>query len=63
MFGDNLFHLAIGIGIVALGAAIAWAMLNNRQSRGEYRRTEQATRDLYQQEDADNKPHDGIERS
>lgn len=63
MFGDNLFHWAIGIGIVVLAAAIAWATLNNRQSRREYRRTEDATREFYQQEDADNKPHDGIERS
>ena len=43
------------LGAVVLGAAIAWASLNNRQSKREARRTEEATRELYQEEDAKNK--------
>ena len=43
------------IGIVLLAAVIAWAALNNRQSRREEQRTEQATRDLYQEQDASDK--------
>ena len=39
------------IGAALLAAAIAWAMLNNRQSKGEHRRTEEATRDLYREQD------------
>ena len=35
------------IGAVVLAVAIGWAMLNNRQSKGEHRRTEEATRELY----------------
>ena len=47
MFGDKLFHFSVLIGIIVLGAVIAWAMLHNRQSKREYDRTEAATRDLY----------------
>lgn len=43
------------LGALILGAAIAWAALNNRQSRREERRTEDATRDLYKAEDEKNK--------
>ena len=39
------------IGAVLLLAAIGWAALNNRQSRRGYKRTEEATRDLYQEQD------------
>ena len=58
-----MMYMWVIIGALVLGAVIAWAALNNRQSAEGERRTEQATRDLYQQEDADNKQHDGIGRS
>ena len=47
MFGSYAFHLAVLVGIIVLGGAIAWAMLHNRQSRRDYERTEAATRELY----------------
>jgi len=41
------------LGPLLLGAAILWALLRNRKSTPEEReRTEQATRDLYREEDA-----------
>jgi HAMP domain-containing protein len=43
------------IGAVLLGVAIAWAALNNRQSRREEQRTEDATRELYKEQDAADK--------
>ena len=36
------------IGAVLLAAVIGWAALNNRQSRRQFKRTEEATRELYQ---------------
>ena len=39
------------IGAVLLAAAIGWAALNNRQSKRGLERTENATRDLYQEQD------------
>ena len=52
IFGSSVWGLLIVIGPVLLAAAIAWAMLNNRQSRRQTRRTEAATRELYREEDA-----------
>ena len=34
-------------GFIVLGAAIAWAMKNNKQTRRQHDRTEAATRELY----------------
>ena len=58
-----MMYMWVIIGALVLGAVIAWAALNNRQSAEGERRTEEATRELYQREDADNKPHDGIDRT
>ena len=43
------------IGALLLGAVIAWAALNNRQSRRGEQRTEDATRQLYKDQDAADK--------
>ena len=63
MFGSYIWEILVIVGPIVLAAAIGWAMLHNRQSKREYRRTEESTREFYRQEDADNKAHDGIERS
>jgi len=49
VFGNGLWaFVAIG-GFLILGAAIAWAKLSNRTSAREDARTEQATRELYEE--------------
>jgi hypothetical protein len=42
-------------GAVLLAGVIIWAMLHNKQSRRQHDRTEAATHELYQEEDAKNK--------
>ena len=46
-----MMYLWTAIGAVLLLAAIGWAMMNNRQSKREYDRTEDATRQLYKEQD------------
>lgn len=55
LFGSGIWGWLVILGPIALAAAIAWAALNNRQSKKAERRTEQATHDLYQAEDEKNK--------
>ena len=43
------------IGAVLLAAVIAWAALRNRADKGSENRTEEATRELYREEDAAHK--------
>ena len=43
------------LGPILLAAVHAWAMLNNRRSRAEKQRTEEATRIRREQEDRDQK--------
>jgi hypothetical protein len=62
LFGSGIWGILVVLGPVVLAVAIAWAMLRNRQSKQGLQRTERATHDLYQREDHDNKPHDGIDR-
>lgn len=47
--GSSIFWTLVVFvgGFIVLGAAIAWAMKNNKQSRREFERGEQATRELY----------------
>ena len=47
MFGSYIWEILVVVGPIILAAAIAWAMLHNRQSKRGLDRTEQATRDLY----------------
>ena len=55
LFGSGIWGIVVVVGPILLALAIAWAALNNRQSRKAERRTEDATRDLYRAEDAQNK--------
>lgn len=49
------------VGPILLAAVLAWAMLNNRRSRAEERRTEEATRMRREQEDRDRKAREAAE--
>jgi hypothetical protein len=40
------------IGVAILAAVLLWALLHNRRSRADRDRTEQATRELYREEEA-----------
>jgi cyanate permease len=50
--GFNWTLLTIA-GPALLAVVILWALLRNRATRGERERTEQATRDLYREEEAE----------
>ena len=52
---DGLYGIMVIIGPILLGAVLLWAIFNNRQTKAQERRTEQATRDLYAQQDRDDK--------
>ena len=49
------------VGPILLAAMLAWAMLNNRRSRAEKQRTEEATRIRREQEDRDQKAREAAE--
>ena len=61
-FAGFNWMLMIVIGVVILAVAIAWAMLRNRTSPALERKSEEATRRLYEEEElehhgeADNVP-------
>lgn len=46
-----MMYLWTILGALVLAAAIGWAMMNNRQSRRGEQRTEDATRNLYREQD------------
>lgn len=52
---SSMQGLMVVVGPILLIAAIAWAMLRNRASRGDVARTEQATRERYDQQDREDK--------
>ena len=56
--GSEFWQILVIVGPLILIGAIAWAALNNRQSRRGVERTEDATRDLYQAQDASDKSHE-----
>lgn len=55
-FGDGLWAFVVIGGFLILAAAIAWAKLSNRTSRRQDARTEQATRELYEDGTTEGKP-------
>ena len=55
IFGSGIWGIVIIVGPLLLAAALAWAVLNNRQSRRGEARTEAATRELYREQDAADK--------
>ena len=50
-----MMYLWTAIGAVLLLAVIGWATMNNRQSKRDYKRTEDATRQLYKEQDRQDK--------
>jgi hypothetical protein len=46
------------VGPLLLVVVLAWAFLRNRKARGGVDRTEQATHDLYDREEADRRNND-----
>lgn len=51
LFGSGIWGILVIVGPLLLLGAIAWAALNNRQSRRGEQRTEDATRALYREQD------------
>ena len=47
MTGGSGYGLMVILGPIVLAVAIIWAMRNNRRSRTAERRTEEATREVY----------------
>lgn len=56
---STLYTLVVVVGPIVLLAAIAWAIVNNRRSREDEARTEEATRRRYAEQDADDKANAG----
>lgn len=56
---DNLYGIMTIVGPILLLAALGWAMLNNRRTARERQRTEEATRRMYDEQDADDKAREG----
>ncbi|WP_374295014.1 hypothetical protein [Sphingomonas sp.] len=48
----GLWGTVVILGPILLALAIGWAMLRNRTSKAKLRQTEQATRDLYDDQSA-----------
>lgn len=46
----NLYWIMTIAGPILLGAVLLWAMTHNRTSKAQKRRTEEATRQLYQEQ-------------
>ncbi|MDR6789105.1 hypothetical protein J2Y58_002474 [Sphingomonas sp. BE138] len=55
MVGDGLWSFVVIAGPIVLVAALLFAMLRNRRSPREEQRTEEATRDLYKQQSAEDR--------
>ena len=55
MNGSSLWGLLTVMGPILLAAVILWAVLNNRLSRKAERKTEAATKNLYEQIDREDK--------
>ena len=57
--GGASWALQTVVGVLILAAVLLWAVMRNKASRSERDRTEQATRDLYEQEEAARRRDDG----
>lgn len=55
IFGSSLWAIVVVGGFVILGAAIAYAMVRNKRTPREERHTEEATRRLYEEQDAEDR--------
>ncbi len=56
MFGDGLWSFVVIAGPIILVVALLFAILRNRRTPREETRTEQATRELYKQQSAEDRP-------
>ncbi|WP_394646330.1 hypothetical protein [uncultured Sphingomonas sp.] len=56
MIGDGLWSFVVIGGPIVLVLALLFAMLRNRRSARDEARTEQATRDLYKRQSAEDRP-------
>ncbi|RYD58849.1 MAG: hypothetical protein EOP60_02785 [Sphingomonadales bacterium] len=54
----TLQGLMVIVGPILLAAAIIWAMLHNRGSKRDVQRTEDATREMYDAQDIDDRVRD-----
>lgn len=54
----GLWGLLTILGPIVLAAVLIWAMLHNRSSRREIERTEEATKRLYEEQNADDQARD-----
>jgi hypothetical protein len=52
---SNIQGVMVIVGPILLAIAIAWAMLHNRGSRKDIAHTEAATREMYDQQDREDK--------
>lgn len=52
---NNIWPVITILGPIVLAVAIIWAILNNRRSKAAEARTEAATRELYEQQDREDK--------
>lgn len=58
-FGGGIWGFVVIGGPILLALALIWAKLNNRRSNASERRTEEATRNLYEQQDREDKAASG----
>lgn len=52
---ESIYGLMTIIGPIVLGAVLLWAIFNNRRTRAEEQRTEDATREMYKAQERDDK--------
>ena len=52
---SSMQGLMVVVGPILLALAIAWAMFRNKGSRADIQRTEEATRERYDQQDREDK--------
>jgi hypothetical protein len=55
MDGSSLWSMLVVIGPILLAVILLWAVISNRRSRADEQRTEDATRELYERTDRDDK--------
>ncbi len=55
MVGDSLWAIVVVLGFAILAGALLVAKLKNKRTPEQERRTEQATRDLYREQSAEDR--------
>lgn len=57
--GGGIWSIAIIVGPILLAIVLLWAVMHNRTSRRQRRDTEEATRELYHEENERDRLRDG----